>query len=51
MGPGGTFSSNSCRVLSRDAGRAVPGWSEPLEAHLVADWGEAVGSSRCLDVR
>lgn len=51
MGPGGTFPPDSCGVLSRDAGRAVPGWPEPLEAPLVADWGEGVGSSRRLEMR
>lgn len=51
MGPGGTFPPDSCRVLSSDAGRGAPDWPETLEAHLAADWGEGVGSSRRLDVR
>lgn len=48
--PGGTFSSDSCRVLGREDRRAGCAWlAQPLGAHLVADWGEGVGSSRSLD--
>ena len=43
--PGDAFPPDFCRVLNREVGRAVPGWPEPLEACLVANWGEEVGSS------
>ena len=49
--PGDAFPPDFCRVLNGEAGRAAPGWPKPLEACLVADWGEEVGSSWCLDVR
>ena len=49
--PGDAFPPDFCRVLNREVGRAVPGWPEPLEACLVANWGEEVGSSCCLDVQ